>query len=82
MSIINPTNESVFISANTVVATVFDVDIKELYPLTDEVDKNGSHSACCSSINIPAQDTTNISFDLSKSDLTDEQKETMTNFLN
>ena len=77
MSIINPTNESVFISADTVVATVFDVGINELYPLTDEVDKNGLPSACCSNINIPAQDKTNISFGLSKSDLTDEQKETM-----
>ena len=32
-------------------------------------------------ISIPSEDQTNISFDLSKSDLTDEQKATLTTFL-
>ena len=63
------------------VATVSDIDVNELFPLNDEVEKEGSHSAYCSNINITAKNETDISFDLSKSDLTVEQKETLTHFL-
>ena len=81
MSIINPTYEPVFLPVNLVVATVSDIDVNELFPLNDEAEKEGSHSAYCSNINIPSKNETDISFDLSKSDLTEEQKETLTHFL-
>ena len=81
MSIINPTHEPVYLQYNSVVATVSDIDVNNLYPLNDEAEKKQSHDAYCSNINIPSGERTNISFDLSKSDLTDEQKATLTTFL-
>ena len=81
MSIINPTHEPVYLQYNSVVATVSDIDVNDLYPLNDEAEKKQSHDAYCSNINIPSGERTNISFDLSKSDLTDEQKATLTTFL-
>ena len=81
MSIINPSQNPVVLKVDTIVATVHDVEIDELQLLTDEFDKNDSHSASCSNINIPSRDETDISFDLSKSDLTEGQKESLTHLL-
>ena len=72
MSIINPTTNSVFLGADTVLAPIHDVYTNEVHPLTEEVDKNGSLSATCFNTIVPVQDKTNISFDLSKSDLNNE----------
>ena len=81
MSIINPTDEPIFLPRNLKVATVSDIDVNELYPLNDEVEKNKSHGAYCSNINIPSKNETKINFDLSKSDLTEQQKATLRNLL-
>ena len=59
MSIANPTDEHVYLQFNVVVATISDIDVNELYPLNDETETEGSHSAYCSNINIPS----NISLD-------------------
>ena len=80
MSIINPTENSVYLQADTVVATVHEADISEQQPLADEADNNSS-SATCFNINLPSQEEPNINFDLSKSDLTGVQKEKLAAFL-
>ena len=81
MSIINPTKEPVYLPHNLIVATVSDIDINELYPLTDETETSGSDGVYCSNINIPSKDEAKISFDLSKSDLNDRQKQSLTKLL-
>ena len=52
MSIINPTHEPVYLPYNSVVATVSDIDVNNLYPLNDEAEKKQSHDAYCSNISV------------------------------
>lgn len=79
ISIINPTDEPVYLPINTVVATVSDVDIDELYPLTEDADENSQPAAHCSNINISSKEELN--FDLSNADLDNKQKQILAKFL-
>ena len=82
MSIINPTNESVFLPINTVIANVCEVDCNELYSLADENEDADSQNTYCANINVAAVKQGNdINFDRSSSDLTNLQKENLSKFL-
>ena len=82
MSIINPTNEPVYLSMNTVVATVCEVDRNELYSLADENEGADSQNTYCANINVADMERGNdINLDLSSSDLTNLQKKNLSKFL-
>ena len=82
MSIINPTNEPVYLPINTVVATVCEVDCNELYSLADENEGADSQKTYCANINVADMERGNdINFDLSSSDLTNLQKKNLSKFL-
>ena len=64
------------------VATVCEVDCNELYSLADENEDADSQNTYCADINVAAMKQGNdINFDLSRSDLTNLQKENLSKFL-
>ena len=82
MSVINPTDESVFLLAHTVIATVSEVNPNEHYPFSDYDTLNSKTPPHCANINISNKNSDNdLNFDMSNSDLTPEQKQKLRTFL-
>ena len=74
--LLNPTTKEVFIPANRVLASVSPVDINTIHVIQDDCDTSDN----LTSVQAPVSSDP-ISFDLSESDLTNEQKSSLNSFL-
>lgn len=82
ISIINPSDEMVNLPADTVIATVSAVDKADVYKFDNDTVVLDEKIAECANVNVASPETnSDVSFDLSNSDLNESQRKSLTNFL-
>ncbi|CAG2246897.1 unnamed protein product [Mytilus edulis] len=81
LQILNPTNEVINLKSGLILATINDVDSSKIFTLDEDKSINKSTVSSVNSVQTDPNKT-NLKFDLSKADLTDQQKQQLNIFLN
>ncbi|CAC5360237.1 unnamed protein product [Mytilus coruscus] len=81
LQILNPTNEVITLKSGLILATNNNVDTGNIFTLDDDKSTNKSTVKSMNSVQTNSNQT-DIQFDLSKADLTDQQKQKLNIFLN
>ena len=82
IQILNPTNEIIKLRPGFIIATINDVDTTSILSLDDNQSENKSKTSSLNSVQQTSSAQSDLHFDFSKSDLTDQQKQKLTTFLN